>query len=148
MQTLSEEQLRALPVKELNAMVATRVMGYTLWVSPTSPDGKPDCWVTNDHQDPTITIDGWNPAEVLDQAWLVARKVCSLTPKKVMRKMELHAFPAEPTGRTACVMFDKNLADGETLGSWECYDETPSRAICHTALTTLQDASTTPPADQ
>jgi hypothetical protein len=59
--------------RELDALVATNVMGWTAWASPMTPKGstEPDCWRTGDRQSPTLRISAFEPSTDIDDAWLV-----------------------------------------------------------------------------
>lgn len=71
-----EEVLAMQAGPAMDALVAEKVMGWTLWRSPCARQcDQPDCWKTGKRVSPTIRIAGWNPSREVQQDYEVLQHV-------------------------------------------------------------------------
>lgn len=83
--------------------------------------------------EPGPTHQAVNPFTDTADALAALRRVCTLGPKELMRKCELHWFPAGG-GRVACLIFDWNHMAGQAVREWEAYGDTLAEALCTACL--------------
>lgn len=102
--------------RELDALIAERVMGWCAWRSPLVPRGvtQPDCWQTGERNRPAVRMSGWSPSTNIADAW------------KVFDVLGGHVTIHTINGGWAC-----------RINDWmrtHCWAETPALAICRSAL--------------
>lgn len=63
--------------REMDALIAEKVMGWVPWVSPVQARGatKPDTWRTGDARKPTRKMEYWHPSKDIAAAWEVVDKM-------------------------------------------------------------------------
>lgn len=118
--------------RELDALVAEKVMGFKLWRSPVqSRFGKPDCWVnTKRRGSPSITIEGFQPSREMGyMMWVVERLEKAGWWLKLTR---CHYYTPDGEGDGWAVEF--RLIESYRPRVEVGYGATPCLAICLAAL--------------
>jgi hypothetical protein len=117
--------------RELDTLVAEKVMGWTKWRSPVVPRGsaEPDCWLTNDRTSPTFKIAHWSPSTDIACAW------------QVVERMRDRGFALELHYEFGCsIQWVADFSNDGWSSTGEQLGDTAPLAICRAALAAVEAA--------